>query len=172
MHWLVPIIQAEIEETDSVLDLCCGQGLVMRDVTCALYMGIDIDGRQLERYGDEPHRGPSIYMVADVTQIVPRCFEPRFDVVVCVDGIEHLEPGDAVDFLTHMPHWARKSIIVTPDQFFDNSVNDITGKPQESEYRIHKSLTTEEDFVARGFTVKLKQPEVAGYNCMVYVKEN
>ncbi len=167
MHWLIPAIQAEIRPMDSVLDLCCGYGMVMTGVSCGPYVGVDIDGEQLDRWRKD--RG--IFIEADVTKLTVQRFDYAFNVAICIDGIEHLSKPDALALLDKMAYWAKKSIVVTPDAFFSNSHNDLTGEKRNADHRLHKSLITEDEFRGLGFTVKVKQPEVLGFNCMMYVKE-
>ncbi len=137
-----------------------------------MYLGIDIDKRQLDRYAAEEHRKACIYVQADVVQLPLGWLGFPFDVAVCIDGIEHLGKADALNLLSKMERWAKKVIVVTPDAFFTNSHNDVTGEEWKAQYQLHKSLITEDEFVDMGYDVRVKQPEVLGFNCMMYVKES
>ncbi len=74
--------------TDSVLDLCCGVGYGTHILSnyCEKIIGVDISEEAVD-YAGENWSGKNIcYAVADAVSIV----DP-FDVVVCYEGIEHVE---------------------------------------------------------------------------------
>jgi hypothetical protein len=70
---------------------------------------VDIQDRGLDHKSEEKY-----FLISDVFRFLDKCSDSSFDVMICSDGIEHLEKLHGYDLLLSMKLKARKSIIFTP----------------------------------------------------------
>ncbi len=116
MNWLGDLIQKEISESDNILDLGCGvmqstDGLRAKSIT-----GVDIWEKYLDRI---KHKYNVIKLNMDETD---RFIDKSYDVVICLDVIEHLEKELALKIIDECKRICRKkAILYTPVEFNDNS---------------------------------------------------
>jgi SAM-dependent methyltransferase len=103
MGWYAFI--AEIARGQSVLDVGCGsgEGLKLLSATASHALGIDLDARL--------HRPDVSVEIKSVTDVPDK----SFDVVVCLDVIEHVEADRA--FLDELFRVARKAVFVTTPNY-------------------------------------------------------
>lgn len=136
MNELTPIIQKYITPKDSVLDLCCGIGTVMDNIKCRSMVAVDIYRPYIEAY---KRKAPFTYFVCeDALECARRNDKNSYDIVTCIDGIEHFTKRKAVQLINHMERVARKKVIIfTTDGFAKNEPKDAWGIKGGDKYQKH-----------------------------------
>ena len=137
-------IQPYVGETDTVLDLCCGPCNPTKRIKSGSKVGVDLDPEVLEIAKEF-----CIPIKLDASKIGEIFPEKSVDVVLWLDGIEHLELKDAMTALTAAEKIARKRVVVfTPNEkaFFD----------LENEFLRHKSFFPVVYWLDRGYKVNSK----------------
>jgi len=150
MNWLGEDIQREITTHDTVLDLGCGIMGAITTLKCKSILGVDIWDKYLDHI---KHDCPTIKL--DMSEL-DRFMAKSYDVVLCLDVIEHLPKELALQVLDDIKRICRKkAIIYTPIQF---KIND---QPEEGawgmgecHYQDHKCLISRADLVKRKYKVK------------------
>jgi len=137
-------IQPYVGETDTVLDLCCGPCNPTKRLKSGSKVGVDLDPEVLEIAKEF-----CIPIKLDASKIGEIFPEKSVDVVLWLDGIEHLTLPDAMTALTAAEKIARKRIVVfTPNEkaFFD----------LDNEFLRHKSFFPVVYWLERGYKVNSK----------------
>lgn len=94
----------------SLIDLCCGEMTGTRHLGFKESVHVDV--------ADEPLRPPGFNFVqCDVLSEDP-VFNRKYDVALCLDGIEHLTREDGLRLADRMTNLAKLSIIFTPLGFY------------------------------------------------------
>lgn len=179
MNWLGNIIQKHVSENDTVLDLGCGIMQATTDVLeqmsenqsvkyrlkkkifkpsnlkCKLILGCDM----WEDYLKVANRyWPVIKLgMNDLDKFV----ENSFDIVLCLDVLEHLELQEALNAIEHMKRIARKKVIIyTPSKYITNEehVENAWGLG-ENPYQIHKCFLEPEMLKNLGFEISFPEPD-------------
>ena len=137
--YLTKHLKPLVRWNDSMLDLCCGPCMPTKDVECRTKIGVDLNPEVMAEAGKY-----CIPMLADVGKI-GEIFRPKsFDVVMWLDGIEHLENDAAVEALGVAEKIAKRMIVVfTPVDkvFFD----------LEDEFLRHRSFFPTSFWTERGY---------------------
>jgi len=112
MTYLTYHLRPLINEQDTMLDVCCGECNPTRELPAKIKIGVDLDLTRLAKIG-KTHI-PIVYNVAEIGSL----FIPRsFDVVMWLDGIEHLEQAAALYALEALEGIAKKRIVIfTPNE--------------------------------------------------------
>lgn len=127
---------------DSVLDLCCGPCNPTKNIKARIKVGIDLNPEVLVEAAKY-----CIPIRADVGKIGEMLLPQSFDVVLWLDGIEHLEEKPALEALEAAEKIAKKRIVVfTPDQKAFFNLTD--------EYLRHRSFFPELFWRKRGYATK------------------
>jgi cyclopropane fatty-acyl-phospholipid synthase-like methyltransferase len=150
MNWLGDLIQTEITDKDTVLDLGCGIMSATDGLTCKSVLGVDVWKRYLEHIKD---RYQTVMISMEETG---RFLNKSYDVVLCLDVLEHLEKNLALKIIDECKRIARNKVIIyTPSVHKDNSSaeKDAWGLG-ECPYQKHISVIDVDDFTSRGFRVK------------------
>lgn len=125
MNWLGELIQKEVTQDDSVVSLGCGIMHEIWGLKCKSFLGIDIYQPYINKMAN---LGIPV-VCADITKYK---FIDKYDVVLALDILEHLEYIDAIDLLNKMKEIANKKIIVyTPSKFFNNIDKNWRGENKE-----------------------------------------
>jgi len=176
-NWLTKVIQPLIDpEKDLVLDLCCGNGSVMDGIKCKGMMAIDIYEPYIR---DFKRKRPDIeFRVLDVRllpSITPVSF---FDIITCIDGLEHLEYDEAIRVLSWMESSAKKRVIVfAPVGYTLNEPKNTWGIQGGDIYQTHKCGLTIPFFTERGYIIahtrnrSINRYDKSRYRACLYVKE-
>ncbi len=126
MNWLGDIIQEHVTKEDTVLDIGCGIMQATTDILgtpgnegnleCRVIVGVDLYPKYLDRVKD---RYPTVRAKATQTELF---VDKSFDVVICLDLLEHLpSKEEARKLLQEMKRIARKKVIAyTPKEFDTN----------------------------------------------------
>jgi len=184
MDWLGKIIQKYVEPEHTVLDLGCG---IMKSTTnvldiidkdkysnftlkkrkaihflqrsqnikCKSLLGCDIWPKYLDV---SKNYFPTIKLGMDE---LDRFVDSSFDVVLCIDVLEHLTLEDALSAISHMKRIARKFVIIyTPSQFETNEehVENVWNLGQNPFQRHHCFLSPDK-LKELGFNISFPEPD-------------
>src|SRR3990167_6083186 len=142
MNWLGEIIQEHVMDNDIVLDLGCGIMQATHDIRANTVLGVDLWDKYLDGI---KHIHPTCKINMDETQ---RFMDNSFDVVICLDVVEHLDKELALKVIDECKRICRKkAIIYTPKEFKDNkeSIPDSWGMG-ENPHKEHKCVLSINDF--------------------------
>ena len=148
MNWLGERIQKELVDSDSILDLGCGIMSATDELNNKI-IGVDIWPRYLNHI---KHKFPVIILSMEETD---RFLDDSFDIVFCLDVLEHLPKELALKILDECKRIARRKVIIyTPSIHKDNSeaIKDAWGLG-ECKYQEHISVVNLEDFILSGYKV-------------------
>lgn len=162
MNWLGKIVQEYVGPTDIVLDLGCGIMQATTDIRgtpgnegnlkCHTVLGVDVFGTYLDKI---KYEYPTINTEVTNTRLF---VDQSFDVVICLDVLEHLPTIEAADrLLKEMKRIARKYVVVyTPSEFDPNEdhVHDSWGLG-ENKYQKHCILVSEEMLHKHGYETRI-----------------
>jgi hypothetical protein len=148
--WLSEILDQIPVETDSLIDLGCGRGVI--GVLVRIYrnperlVGIDAFSPYVEfcrRYNfyDE------VYCY-DLRQTPLPFKDKEFDVATCIEVLEHIPKDKGLRLLREMERIAKKVIITTPNGYV--SQKPLDNNPSQK----HVSSWSVKDFIKRGYAVK------------------
>lgn len=174
-------IQSAISGYARVLDVCCGSGVSGQHYLPKGAVCLDIHEPYLKRFMEI--RSDLIFIKYDATQIMDVCLEKSFDVVVCIDGMEHLDFSDAEMLRTNLERIAIKRVLIfTPESTAENPITenhpkDTWGIPGGDSYQEHRSGFKREYFISRGYRIQyehlgaINAYDKTHYNELLYVKD-
>ena len=105
MNWLGDLINHEINKRDSILDLGCGI-MQATDGLRNYILGVDIWDKYLNHIKD---RFPTVKLSMEETD---RFMDKSYDVVFCLDVLEHLEYDLALKIIDECKRIARNKVII------------------------------------------------------------
>lgn len=145
-------IQEHVDPHDTILDLMCGRCAPTRDIVARAKVGVDLH--------DEALREAALHCVAlkmDAAR-VGEFFPPgSVDVVLWLDGVEHLERNTAVATLDAVERIARRKVVIhVPDIYFDNK--DSCLYRDEGELQVHRCHFKLDFWTQRGYVLLVRYP--------------
>jgi hypothetical protein len=168
MAYTEPITLLIDKSAESILDVGCGQGLPMELIKMRMSpkktVGVDL----FEPYIEEARKTKihDEYVIADVRKLPFK--KNSFDVVICLQVLEHQKKKDAIKMLKKMEQIAKKQVIVaTPiGEMYHPAVDDNI-------LQMHQSEFTEKDFKKYGYnTLKWGRRSLFGDEGIVHKIEN
>lgn len=116
MNWVGELVQEHVKETDTVLDLGCGNMGAIGGVKCKTLVGVDAwypYVNSLKRY--------AVVLCMNVNRSTINYFVNKsFDFVTLLDFVEHLEKEEAFEIIKHAERIARKKVIIlTPKGYLE-----------------------------------------------------
>jgi SAM-dependent methyltransferase len=161
MNWMGKKIQKFVGKKDTVLDLGCG---IMQATTgiydggkslkCREILGVEYVWKYVDRVKQH------YPVICDrVEEAISLFADNSFDVVICIDVLEHLDESDARTVLQNMKRIARKyAIIYTPKEWHENgdNVENAWGMGENS-FQAHKCLVTEEMLKEYGYESEITE---------------
>jgi 2-polyprenyl-3-methyl-5-hydroxy-6-metoxy-1,4-benzoquinol methylase len=149
-RWLFEILERIPVETNSIVDVGCGRGVI--GALVRIYrkpkrlVGIDafrpyLDFCRHHYFYDELYQ-------YDLRQIPLPFSYKEFDVATCIEVIEHLPKNNGVNLLNELERIAKKVILTTPNVSFKQEALD------NNPFQKHLSRWFVKDFIERGYTVK------------------
>jgi len=142
----VLMLQKELKDCDSVLDVGCGSASALRFISGKQTYGVD--GHAPSIAISKKHGIHNKYGIMDVRELDKKFKNNQFDAVMAIDVIEHLTPKEGYELLKQMEKIAaKKVIIVTPNGFVPQSGHD-------NQLQEHISGWDAADFTKRGYKVK------------------
>ena len=185
MDWLGKIIQKYVDSQDTILDLGCGimksttdiLEIIDRDkysnfrwkkrkvthflqnspkiISCKSLLGCDIWPKYLDV---SKQYFPVIKLGMDE---LDRFIDNSFDVVLCIDVLEHLTLDDAISAIEHMKRITRKIVLVyTPSEFETNEEHvENVWNLGENQFQKHQCFLNPEQLEELGFTISFPEPD-------------
>lgn len=149
MNWLGEIVQNYVGPEDTLLDLGCGIMGATAGISAKSVLGVDIFPTYLTHIRT---RYPTVILGMEETG---RFVDQSYDVVICLDVVEHLEKELAIRVLGECPRICRKSaLIFTPKVLHDNEQPEGGAWGMgENEYQKHRCLITADELTANGYSV-------------------
>lgn len=142
------LLDRELQDITSVLDVGCGSNSPLAKVRKRFYsIGVDAFGPSIEK--SKKLGIHDAYKKGNVLTIDRMFGKKKFDAVIALDIIEHLEKKQGYELIKKMSKLAAKRVIImTPNGFYKQ-------EPYEGNtYQIHRSGWNIDDFLTLGFTVR------------------
>lgn len=171
MNWLGHLIQKEISKNDTVLDLGCGIMQCTTDtiefypsrnpfkntriLNCKSLLGCDIWIKYLEKV-------KNIFPVIQISMNeLYRFVDESFDVVICLDVLEHLSLPDASHAINEMKRIARKKVIIyTPSAFETNDEHvENVWEIGFNQHQLHKCFVSPQLLQEAKFKISFPEPD-------------
>lgn len=148
MNWLGELISKELKDDDSILDVGCGI-MSATDGLNNLILGADIWPVYLNHIKLK-HQTVKIGM-----NELDRFMDKSYDVVFCLDVLEHLEKNLALKTLDELKRIARRKVIIyTPSIHKDNSEAEKNAwNLGPNDFQKHISVITKEELKEKGYHV-------------------
>ena len=149
MNWLGELVQREIAESDIVLDLGCGIMQAIKGLKCKNILACDIWAPYLEQLKTEFQT-----VQIDMSEL-NRFIDNSYDVVICLDVVEHLEKALALNVLDELKRVCRKKAIVYTPRIFKYNLDAIDNAwgLGHNPHQQHKCLVKIYELRDRGYTV-------------------
>lgn len=149
MNWLGELVQREIQASDTVLDLGCGIMQATDGLLALSILGVDVFPKYLDHI-KEKHQ--TVRISLDETD---RFMDKSYDVVICLDVVEHLPKELALKILDECKRICRrKAIIFTPLEFDDNTkAVENSWDLGYNEHQKHICQITKQEFRTHGYHV-------------------
>ncbi len=138
------LLQKELQDCASLLDLGCGPASVAKFVTVQWSVGVELHAPYIRKTASK--RIHDQYILADVRNA--RFRDKCFDCVLASDVIEHLPKDEGYGLIERMEEIARKKVIVTTTNGFIKT-DAIDG----NSLQIHKSGWNATELAELGFKV-------------------
>ena len=151
MNWLGKLVKRKINQEDTVLDLGCGIQLANDGIRAKSVLGVDIWPVYLNAIKDK------INTVKISMSELDRFVDKSYDIVICLDVVEHLDKDLALKVIDECKRICRKrAIIYTPSNFNDNmdavpNAWDLGINPHQE----HRCLLDLNDFNSRGYYTEI-----------------
>jgi SAM-dependent methyltransferase len=166
-NWLTAITQRFVDLTDRVLVVCSGVGNVEDGIKCRVMVAVDIFEPYLHRFHEK--RPDIIPIKMNAADLGEHFLPDTFDVVVCLDGIEHLERLDANLLMKNMESIAKKRVIIfTTDGYAVNEPHDAWDIQGGDDFQRHRCGISRSEFERMGYeaqVVQSKQNQFDGTPC-------
>ncbi len=184
-NWLTHSVNEQLRTDETVLDLCCGIGDVSDGFLYSQITGVDACEEYLIHYQQKlPNSDTILFDLSKISDSTKEIFnDNKFDNVLCIDGVEHLEKEAGIKLINKMERMARKKVIIfTPENVINpelptlNHPKNTWGISTGDEWQIHRSAFPRDFFIQRGYTaiqcnVAKNVYDGTEYYEMLYVKE-
>lgn len=192
MNWMGRLVQQHIQKTDTVLDVGCGimpattESLrgnslkrkikdVLRikmnssgkgNLKCKSLVGCDIWRPYLEV---SKKFFPVVHLSADELN---KFLDDSFDVVICLDMLEHLEYDKALNVISELKRIARNKVIVYTPVDIEQPQTQIENSwgMGHNQHQQHLSLIPPNVLESLGFNVTFPEPDRNSFG--IFIKKN
>jgi len=142
------IIEKEIGDCESLLDVGCGGFSPLKDLNKKLKRSVGVDGFKPSIDKAIERKTHSENKVINVLELTKHFKDKSFDVIVALDLIEHLTKEEGNKLLEDFEKIAKKKIIIfTPNGFVPQ------GEYDGNTYQVHKSGWGFKEMQKKGFKV-------------------
>tara|TARA_Y100000310_G_scaffold129165_1_gene128308 strand:- start:449 stop:1018 length:570 start_codon:yes stop_codon:yes gene_type:complete len=159
-NWLTEEVNKHLHPDQTVLDLCCGNGQVSDGLVYGEIVGVDICKEYLDMY-NESVSGSSViqFDLKQISSSKEKVFaDNSFDVVLCLDGVEHLEQQDGEKLVERIEKIANKKVIIFTPENAENPHMPVLNFPVNTwgitagdKWQVHKSAFPRTYFSSRGY---------------------
>jgi len=181
-NWLTSLVNQHTTKNDSILDLCCGAGVVSDGFVYKNITGVDIYKPYLDIYKKNVLNSEII--TSNLSETLLADFKDKsYDIVVCLDGVEHIEKNNSIKLIENMERVARKKVIIftpehaeDPEKIVPNFSHNAWGIEGGDSFQIHKSAFSRFFFINRGYSfyqisTQKNQYDGSIFYEMIYVKD-
>ena len=164
MNWLGELVQKEVTNDDAVLDLGCGVMQATDELKAKIIIAVDIWDVYLNQL---KYYFPTVK--TDLRKL--DCFlDDTYDVVICLDVLEHMEESDALRLIEKMKNICRKKLIIyTPNVFKTNErAVENSWELGHNEHQRHLCLLDSTKLRTLGFSIRNDNED--GGNFGIWVK--
>ena len=165
-----PYIAPYLNYNLRVLSLGCGILETEKHVPFKHMVGVDIYKAYLDSMKDKENVIPICH---DIRTIKNLFLNNSFDVVLCLDVIEHLEEFEGINLIEDAEDLATKMVIFYTPLKFDTNEKNVSNKNLWSygnKYNLHKSLWTPKTFTSRGYEVREDYPSKTNPEGFIAIK--
>jgi len=161
-NWLTKAVNEYLSTEETVLDLCCGNGIVSDGFLYSEITGIDVCEEYLMEYRKKlPNSKTKIFDLSKVSSSEEEEFsENKYDNVLCIDGVEHLEKEEGIALIEKIEKIANKKVVIfTPENVSNpneptlNNPKNTWGISSGDQWQIHRSAFPRTFFQERGYKV-------------------
>ena len=184
-NWLTTEINKHLHADQNVLDLCCGNGQVSDGLIYKEIMGVDICIEYLDMYKASVRNSSVVkFDLAKISSSKEKIFaDNSFEVVLCLDGVEHLEQEEGEKLIEKIEKIAEKKIIIFTPENQENPQAPVLNFPTNTwgitagdQWQVHKSAFPRTYFSSRGYKcIQLghhpNSHDGSHYFEMLYIKE-
>lgn len=182
-NWLTEVLRPHITKDDTILDVCCGIGGVIDALEYKEITGVDAYTPYLQIYASNIKNSSIFEFNLENNNIEEAQFYKNYDIVLWVDGIEHLTKENAIIILEKLEKIAVKKIIIftpehadDPNKITKNTPESAWGIEGGSNWQTHKCALPRDFFKQRGYSVQQLNKTINVYDKsfyyeMLYVKE-
>lgn len=171
--WVGTSVRESLTPGDTLLSVCCGIGIEIKKLREEVPMtGVDIVPEYIAEFKKKFPWADT--HVGDALDFLKSSRDQSFDVVSCIDGVEHLTKKRGVELLKEMKRVCRKKALVfTPEGFTKNEPKHTWGIDGGDHHQKHLSGWEVEELEALGYEVWWQQeatsPHGQAFNESMYV---
>lgn len=157
-------IRKSLTAGDSLLSLCCGIGIELRRLGEGTPItGVDIVPEYMAEFKKmfpwaETH-------VMDVIKYLEKVPDNSFDVVSCIDGVEHLTKKRGLKLLKECQRVCKKkALIFTPEGYIKNEPKHTWGIDGGDKHQLHLSGWEVKELLDLGYELWAQNPALSAHN--------
>lgn len=161
-NWLTNEINKYLSSDETLLDLCCGNGSVSDGFVYSQILGVDVCEEYLEFYKKNlPNSQVINFNLEKIADSEHESFSKlKYDNVLCIDGVEHLEKHDGEKLIKKMESMANKRVIIFTPENAENPNVPVLNTPHNAwgikggdQWQVHKSAFPRQYFINKGYKV-------------------
>lgn len=161
-------VKEATDNGDSLLSLCCGIGLELKDLNTQDITAVDITPQYLEQVTSRCPQAKTV--LSSALDYIKKQPDNSVDVISIIDGIEHMDKKTGLEVIKHMKRVARKQILLfTPqgsgkDGYLRNEPHNAWGIEGADEHQTHKSGWTALELKDLGFEIFDMVQDISQHN--------
>ena len=156
---LTNTINLFLNDSESIIDFCCGNGGVSDGYLCSTITGVDAYRPYLDEYIKRvPNSSVLELDLNNYAAICEKIPNKSFDIVICADGVEHLKQHESIRLIEKFEQIARKKIIIftplninNPGKIVLNSPRNAWGIDGGDDWQTHRCGYSTDFFILRGY---------------------
>jgi ubiquinone/menaquinone biosynthesis C-methylase UbiE len=135
---------------ESLLSLCAGIGFELQGLSTTKITAVDISPQYCAVLREKFSHIKVVNQ--DSVDYIKDCGENQYEIITCLDGLEHISKERGQELLDNMKRVAsKKCLIFTPDRYLRNEPHNAWGIEGSDIYQLHLSAWTPEELTAQGF---------------------